>query len=196
MLSIFCYRTVGGRMAPLPATAANATALSLEGIAAGTLEIEVTLVMKGDLIVAEAHIAGDANKSTGPVAFDMSDDVNLLGQIDRTQGFALIDSANEGKFAPASFGEFKIYAANEPTVGDKKNDDDDPDKNITTEDPNKDTSKPGDDTKAPSGDTSAETDAPSEDKKGCQSGISVVPFAAVLVLSAAAVMIGKKRKQD
>lgn len=87
-------------------------------------------------------------------------------------------------------------AASEPTVGDKKNDDDDPDKNITTEDPNKDTSKPGDDTKAPSGDTSAETDAPSEDKKGCQSGISVVPFAAVLVLSAAAVMIGKKRKQD
>ena len=196
MLSIFCYRTVGGRMAPLPATAANATALSLEGIAAGTLEIEVTLVMKGDLIVAEAHLAGDANKSTGPVAFDMSDDVNLLGQIDRTQGFALIDSANESKFAPASFGEFKIYAASEPTVGDKKNDDDDPDKNITTEDPNKDTSKPGDDTKAPSGDTSAETDAPSEDKKGCQSGISVVPFAAVLVLSAAAVMIGKKRKQD
>ena len=122
--------------------------------------------------------------------------MNLLGQIDRTQGFALIDSANESKFAPASFGEFKIYAASEPTVGDKKNDDDDPDKNITTEDPNKDTSKPGDDTKAPSGDTSAETDAPSEDKKGCQSGISVVPFAAVLVLSAAAVMIGKKRKQD
>lgn len=197
-LQIFCYRTGGaGRLAPLPATAANAAALSLDGIDAGTLEVEVTLVMKGDLIVAEAHLAGDANKSTGPVAFDMSDDVNLMGKIDRTQGFALIDSANESAFMPASFGEFKLYAASKPKTGGDSGEIIDPDDNITTEDPNKDTAKPGDDTKAPGADTTGSTEKPADnDAKGCKSGISVVPFAAVLVLSAAAVTIGRKRKED
>lgn len=197
-LQIFCYRTGGaGRLAPLPATAANAAALSLDGIDPGTLEVEVTLVMKGDLIVAEAHLAGDANKSTGPVAFDMSDDVNLMGKIDRTQGFALIDSANESAFMPASFGEFKLYAASKPKTGGDSGEIIDPDDNITTEDPNKDTAKPGDDTKAPGDDTTGGTEKPAEnDAKGCKSGISVVPFAAVLVLSAAAVTISRKRKED
>lgn len=195
-LSIRCYRTEGGWMPALPATAENAASLSLEGIEAGTLEIEVTLVMKGDLIVAEAHLVSDKNKTTGPVAFDMSDDVNMMNQIDRTQGFVLIDSANESKYMPASFGEFKIYAASEPKVEGGSGEIVDPDANITTEAPGKDTAKPGEDSKVPGDDTTANTEKPAEEKKGCKSGISVVPFAAVLVLSAAAVTIGRKRKED
>ncbi len=194
ILHIFCYRTGGaGYLSPLPATAGNASTLSLAGIEAGKLEVEITIVMKDDLIVAEAHLASDASKTTGPVAFDMSDDVNLLGQIDRTQGFCLIDSANESKFAPASFGEFKIYSASEPKVAGGSGEIVDPDDQITTEE-KKTAEVPTDESKKTSEDTKTEESNDSGDK-GCKSGISFVPLAILLTVSAFAVVIGKKEKE-
>lgn len=195
MLEIFCYRTGGaGRMAPLPATAGNAKFLNLAGVEAGKLELEVTLVMKDSLIVTEVHLAGDAAKSSGPVAYDTCDDLNLFGLIDRTQGFCLVDSACEKKCAPASFGDFRIYAASAPKIGDDNQKDDDPDDDITT-------------TARPDPDKKPQPDATGEDKpetqgskpaeeKGCKSGISVMPLFSVLMLSAVAVTVIRKKKED
>ena len=186
-LEVFCYRTGGaGRMAPLAATADNLSKLVLTDIEKGKLELEVTLVMKDSLIVAEAHVAGDPTKSTGPVAYDTLDDANLYGQIDRTQGFCLVDSSNEAKCGPASFGEFRIYAAKAPQTGSDSVDTGDPDDNITT-DKKPETDKPG---------TDASTDKSQGDDKGCASGISVIPMVSVLVLSAAAVTVIRKKKED
>ncbi len=186
-LEVFCYRTGGaGRMAPLAATADNLSKLVLTDIEKGKLELEVTLVMKDSLIVAEAHVAGDPTKSTGPVAYDTLDDANLYGQIDRTQGFCLVDSSNEAKCGPASFGEFRIYAAKAPQTGSDSVDTGDPDDNITT-DKKPETDKPG---------TDASTDKTQGDDKGCASGISVIPMVSVLVLSAAAVTVIRKKKED
>ena len=182
-------------MAPLTATAANAASLSLAEVERGTLEIEVTLVMKGDLIVAEAHLATDATKTTGPVAFDMSDDLNLLGQIDRTQGFCVIDSANEARFLPASFGDFKLCAASEPQTDSGSDGPIDPDDEIPTKAPEDASSAPDTGTD----ETPTETEKPDTDGQtnaGCRSGISVAPFAAVLALSAVGVLLGRKPRED
>ena len=194
MLKVFCYRTGGGGyMAAVPATAENVQILNLDGIEAGKLEMEITLVMQGDLIVTEAHLASDPTKTTGAVAFDLTDDPKMLAKIDRTQGFCLIDSANESGFMPASFGEFKLWAEKAPTVGGGSDTDEDPDDNITTG-PSEPDKKPGQTTEEPpKGD---ETKAPETESKGCKSGISMVPFFTVLVLSAAVVTVVRRKKTD
>ena len=194
MLKVFCYRTGGGGyMAAVPATAENVQILNLDGIEAGKLEMEITLVMQGDLIVTEAHLASDPTKTTGAVAFDLTDDPKMLAKIDRTQGFCLVDSANESGFMPASFGEFKLWAEKAPTVGGGSDTDEDPDDNITTG-PSEPDKKPGQTTEEPpKGD---ETKAPETESKGCKSGISMVPFFTVLALSAAVVTVVRRKKEN
>ena len=198
ILYVRCYRTGGaGYLSPLPATAANASALDLNGLNLESLELTISIVMKDDLIVAEAHLSSDATKTTGPVAFDMSDDVNLMSQIDRTQGFCVVDSANELSYGPASFGEFHVYALTEPQVSNGNGDGpDDPDENLETEGPdnNTTTAAPEEDSKPSDGE--ATTSTPEDPAKGCSSQLSVVPFAVILLISTGAVMIGRKKREE
>ena len=196
ILHIVCYKTGGGYVAPATATKDNAAKLSLAGLPANA-ELVITLVMKDNLIVAEAHLASDATKTSGPVAFDLTDAPELLAKVDKTQGFVLVDAATELRCAPASFGEFHLYAATAPTEQQSGNGEEfDPDDLITTGKEEKPTAPVNEETTpAPIDETTAPTEQPKK-KKGCGSSVSASVALVLIAVCGGAVVLGKKKKED
>lgn len=203
-LYVRCYQTTGGYLNPVDATKDNYGKLDLSGLPANT-ELVVTIAMKGDYVVTEVHVASDATKSGGVMAFDLSQNPSLLGQVDRTQGFLIVDSANELKasdtqfgVASASYSNIKLWAAAAPTAKQSGGDDDfDPDDLNTGSSTTAATEAPT----APATEAPTTEPASTEDtdvsKKGCSSSVSVAAAAVLLTaMGGCAVVLGKKKKED
>lgn len=196
VLHIVCYKTSGGYVSPAATTKDNAAKLSLAGLPANA-ELVITLVMKDNLIVAEAHLASDASKTSGPVAFDLTDAPELLAKVDKTQGFVLVDAATELRCAPASFGEFHLYAATAPTDQQSGGGDDfDPDDLITTGKEEKPTAPVNEETVPVTGDEPTTTAEQPKKKKGCGSSVSASVALVLIAACGGAVVLGKKKKKD
>ena len=193
MLYVRCYQSTGGYLPPLNATADNADSDMLQGLTETNAQLDVTMVMKGDLVVMEVSLASDPTKTTGPVAFDLSENSTLYSQIDRTQGFLITDAACEYKIEPAAIGNIKLWASAAPVLSeDGSGDLGDPDENL----PPVTTKEPDDETSAPSTEEDpADTTAPSsDDEKGCKSSVAASSAVlAVLALGVAAIAIRKRK---
>ncbi len=198
-----CYQTTGSYIQPIEATKANYGKLDLTGLAANT-ELAVTIAMKDNYVVTEIHVASDPSKTGGVIAFDLSENAELLAAVDKTQGFVIVDSANELKVsdtqfgvASASYGNIKLWAASEPTKASSSGDDFDPDDIVTTAaDEDETTAVSGDETTA--SDDAAETTTVAEDteKSGCSSSISMATASLLLTAVVGGAVVLKKKKED
>ena len=197
-LQIVCYQSDGSQyLPPMELTAGNADSDILQGLTEGNAELEITIVMKDDMVVAEAHLADDPSKTTGPVAFDLSLNANLLGKVDRTQGFLITDAACEYKIEPAAIGNIKLWAAAAPVVGEDEGEDQgDPDDNlppVTNDGDDETPDQPGN----PDGDETPTTTAPAADEEdGCKSSVSLSAAALAVLAVGAAATVGRRKKSD